>query len=157
MNRIRKGLIGLAILGSAGGVASAVGVGAASAAAPQVFSATGQLVQNIAIAPGITEHNYNLYQSQVTAPGFKLVATESQICVTGARGNTACTYRLTTVAAPGSPSKQLIGTEVFGPASVGQVGSITGGTGSWARAKGIVQTRNLVPNVASNSFVFSTP
>lgn len=156
MNILKKGALALTALGIAG---TGVGVGlatAASASPPQTFSATAQLVSNVAIAPGIVEHNWNLYQPSVLAPGFKLAATESQICISGPRGGTACTFRLTTVGPP-ALSNQLIGTEVFAAANTGEVGAITGGTNHWRGARGIVRTSNLVPNVQNASFVFSTP
>ena len=142
--------LGLAAMGLGGGLAAS----AASAQGTTVYQASAQLTSTTTVAPGIVVYNWNLYQQKNTAPGYTLVATESETCVQGPL-NLLCNWRVTTVATKAAPSAELVGNAVI--TTLGQTGAVQGGTGAWAHAKGIMKSQNYVPGVTNASFVFSTP
>jgi hypothetical protein len=154
VNIFKRGAIALAGLAMAGTTFGLVTASSASAAGPFVVTATQVEVSDVSIAPNVTVQTFNEYQPSVLPPGFTLFATVSALCLTGPRGNSACTWRLTTNAPP-ILSKQLRGNLVIGPK--GQAGNITGGTKTWFGARGITRSINLAPAVSSATWVFTTP
>ena len=152
MNIIRKGAVALAAVAALGtGAGLAVAAQSASASGVSAFAATAQLTSARVIAPNVDAYTFNEYIPSVVAPGYRLYATLSELCVVGARG-AACNWRLTQA---NLPRAELTGNALIG--GKGQVGNITGGTGPWLGARGIFRGINLVPGVQTDTFVFSTP
>ena len=151
MNIFRRGLLGLAVLGTAG---AGIGVGlaaTASASTSQVISTTSELVSNVVVAPNVHAFVLFDYQPSLGAPGFRLFATTTELCVVGG-GRVACNWRLTSTG-PGNPELTGNAVSTFN----GGIGAITGGTGIWRGAKGIDRSINIAPGVDSNTYAFSTP
>jgi hypothetical protein len=151
MNMLKRGLLGLAIVGGLGSVAGVVTAAEASAQAPQVVSSTSVLVAQSVPAPGILSQTYYNYQPQVAAPGFKLTSTTSELCLTGGP-RIVCNFRVSEV---GAIKATLVGNAHL--TSTGQQGTITGGSGAWHGAKGVFTDANLAPHVATSTLVFTTP
>ena len=153
MNIVKRGLLGLGVLGIAG--AGVVGGLAASASAQpvNVIHATSVLVARSVPVPGITSLSYNNYQPSVLAPGFKLVSTTQEQCLTVSPIRTVCNFRTAEVGPGLQPT--LAGNAVMTP--FGQSGTITSGTGAWHGARGVFTDASIAPNVANSTLVFSTP
>jgi hypothetical protein len=155
MNIVKRGLLGLGVLGIAG--AGVVGGLAASASAQpvNVIHATSVLVARSVPVPGITSLSYNNYQPSVLAPGFKLVSTTQEQCLTVSPIRTVCNFRTEAVAVPHIITPSVAGNAVMTP--FGQSGTITSGTGAWHGARGVFTDASIAPNVANSTLVFSTP
>jgi hypothetical protein len=156
MNIFKRGAIALAALAMAGTTAGLVTAQAASAAPPTVITATSVETSATFLAPGLEALTFNLYQPSVVPPGFRLFASVSELCLVGPLGNARCNWRLTTNAPP-LLQQQLRGNAVIPRIGFGQAGAITGGTRGWTGARGVFRSLNIAPNVASNTYVFSTP
>ena len=151
MSMIRRGAVALAALAALGTSAGFVVAAETASAAPTVVTYTSQERTAVLEAPGLVAYGFNLYQPSVFAPGYRLAATATELCLTGPRGK-LCTWRITQT---GRVPSELTGNAVVGP--FGQAGNITGGTGSWRGAKGVFRAPNLIPGSASVTLVFSTP
>lgn len=153
MHIFRKMAVAAALVAGIGVPAGLMAASSASAAGPFVISATSLETSAHFVAPNVEALTFNLYQPSVLPPGFRLYATVGELCLVGVHGS-VCNWRLTTNAPP-LLQTELVGNAVIGPK--GQAGNITGGTRAWRGARGIVRDINIAPNVASATYVFSTP
>ena len=151
MNIIRKGAVALAALAAMGTTAGFVAAAETASVAPVVVNYTSHETTAVLEAPGLVAYGFTLYQPSVFAPGYRLAATATELCLTGPRGK-LCTWRITTT---GPRPAELTGNAVVGP--FGQAGNITGGTDGWRGAKGVFRAPNLIPGSASVTLAFSTP
>ena len=94
MNIIRKGAVALAALAALGTSAGFVVAAETASAAPTVVTYTSQERTAVLEAPGLVAYGFNLYQPSVIAPGYRLAATATELCLTGPRGK-LCTWRIT--------------------------------------------------------------
>jgi hypothetical protein len=156
MNIFKRGAIALSAFAMVGTTAGLITASSASAQPPVVIQATSVETSATFLAPGLEALTFNLYQPSVVPPGFRLFASVSELCLVGRLGNAACNWRLTTNAPP-ILSEQLTGNAVIPRIGFGQAGRITGGTKGWRGARGVFRSLNIAPNVASNTYVFSTP
>lgn len=154
MNIFKRVAIAGAAVATLGTTVGLVTAAEASAAPPTVITATSVETSATFLAPGLEALTFNLYQPSVISPGFRLAATVGELCLVGRLGNSACNWRLTSTSV-GHP--ELTGNAVIPARGLGQAGRITGGTLGWRRASGVFKSVNIAPNVASNTYVFSTP
>lgn len=154
MNIFKRGAIALAAFATLGTTVGLVTAASASAQPPTVIQATSVETSATFLAPGLEALTFNLYQPSVVPPGFRLSANVTELCLVGRLGNAVCNWRLTST---GIGHPQLTGNAVIPRIGFGQAGRITGGTLGWRRASGVFRSLNIAPNVASNTYVFTTP
>jgi hypothetical protein len=151
MNFLRRGVIALTVMATAGtglGIAAAT---SASAQPPTVITTTSVQTSATFLAPNVEAFTFNEYQPSVLPPGFRLAATISELCLVGPI-RSLCNWRYTSTALL---HPQLRGNAIKGPS--GQAGTIQGGTGIWRGARGVFRAVNIAPFTSSDTFVFTTP
>jgi hypothetical protein len=150
MNILKRGAIALAAFATLGTTIGLVTAASASAQPPVVITTTSLETSAVFLAPNVEALSFNEYQPSVTPPGYKLVATVSELCLVGPV-RAVCNWRLTQT---GLLPNTLTGNAVIGLS--GQAGLITGGTRAWRGARGVFRAINLAPNVSTDTWVFTT-